>query len=158
MRFYQVTSAYSALHDNLVYVRLVYETSALSVVGVDQINIVVYQQCGQFYIDRNDFLATNTFSFGRNDWISLFAPVPDFTTYAAYNRVSQLFDGYYRAFWQGYAINDWKYFGSIHVISFGNATVVPVKDQNKTVVLNITANDIFPINNFNWTLTAKGSN
>jgi len=68
LRFYKVTAAYSALHKNGRYVRLVYqsENHFFTPNGEQQFNILVYI-CGDghFYIEREDFLATNTQSQGK---------------------------------------------------------------------------------------------
>jgi hypothetical protein len=81
LRFYKVVSAYSSLHMKGRFVRLVYQgIPEQNIDAGNQINIVVYiDECGKYYIDRNDFLATNLDSYGRNNWVSLFVETPDVT-------------------------------------------------------------------------------
>jgi hypothetical protein len=73
LRFYNVTAAYSSLHLTGRYVRLAYQGISEFVDAKNQVNVVVYiDDCGRYYIDRNDFSATNLNSVGRNNWISFF--------------------------------------------------------------------------------------
>ncbi len=81
MRFYKIVGAYSALHMNGRYVRLIYAGVKENNIDPDnQINIVIFiDSRGCFFFDRNDFHATNLNSYGRNNWVSLFITTPNVT-------------------------------------------------------------------------------
>lgn len=89
------------------YVRLVYESEENffgSRAGENQFNMVVYIVDGKFYIDRNDFHATHTYSFGTNDWLSLFVKVDDVNTHKDYHRIVKFFKTDHLEFWHAHRI------------------------------------------------------
>jgi hypothetical protein len=125
LRFYKVTAAYSALHKNGRYVRLVYESengffSSQTREGENQFNMIVYIVDGKFYIDRNDFHATNTYSFGKNDWLSLFVKVEDVNTHADYHRIVKYFMTEHLEFWHAHRIEELSFKDGLHVVKFRN--------------------------------------
>jgi hypothetical protein len=107
-----VVSAYSALHDNGIQVRLVYQQNSTG----NQFNIVVYVCNGQYTIDRNDFLATNLNSYGRNDWVSLFVTVSNFSAYSSFNRIVQYFQNITPQFWSAHQVSQISLNGNLNVI------------------------------------------
>lgn len=123
LRFYNVTAAYSALHKDGRYVRLVYESSDhfFSRNGENQFNMVIYI-CGdgKFYIDRNDFHAVSTNSFGKNDWIAFFVKVDDVNKHEDYHRIVKYFMTNHLEFWHAHRIEEISFKDGLHVVKFRN--------------------------------------
>ena len=152
LRFYTVTSAYSALHQKGRYVRLVYQGIAAYVDPKNQINIVIFiDDCGRYFLVRNDFLATNLYSFGRNNWVSLFIQTPDATKAEFYQEIVHFYKAIYPKFWSVNQIVDIKFKGDLHVVKFQNPTHLSV------ACLNVNGSRVQVLNNFNWILLSDNS-
>lgn len=136
--------------------RLVYESENhfFTPIGEQQFNIVVYICDGRYYIDREDFLATNTYSFGKNDWVSLFVKVPEISQYKLFNRIVKYFKTNHAQFWNEHKIEDIKFKDGLHVLKFRN----PTNDQTKDCVLNIDDKDIKILNHHDWDRVDEKSN
>ena len=132
--------------------RLVYQGLKEYVDPNNQINIVIFiDECGRYFIDRNDFLATNLNSYGRNDWVSLFIQTPNVTKAQFYQQIVKFFQGIYPKFWSANQLVDIKFKGNLHVIEFHNPT------HDSISVLNINNNGVQVLNNFNWILLSDNS-
>lgn len=152
LRFYTVVAAYSALHLKGRYVRLVYQGLKEYVDPNNQINIVIYiDECGQYFIDRNDFLATNLNSAGRNNWVSLFIQTPDVTKAKFYQDIVHFYQAIYPKFWDANMLVDIKFKDNLHVVKFKNPTHLSVG------VLNINNSSVQVLNHFNWILLGDSS-
>jgi hypothetical protein len=153
LRFYKVVSAYSALHKKGRFVRLVYQgIPEQNIDAGNQINIIAYiDPSGKYYIDRNDFLATNLDSFGRNNWVSLFVSTPDVTKAQYYMRIVNFFKSIYPKFWSANQLEDVQFKDGLHVIKFRNPTNLCYS------VLNIDEKDTKVLNKVNWTLLGSSS-
>ena len=146
LRFYNVVSAYSALHKRGRFVRLVYQGNADYVDGGNQINIVIFiDEKGCYYINRNDFLATHLNSYGRNDWVSLFVSTPDMTKAEYYQHIVKFYKEIYPKFWSTNQLVDIKFKDDLHVIKFKNPTNLDFYS-----VLAITDEGIKVRNKFYW--------
>jgi hypothetical protein len=105
-------------------VRLVYGGIAENNIDPgNQINIVSYiDECGNYFMDRNDFLATHLNSYGRNDWVSLFIQTPDVSKAKFYQQIVKFFNSIYPKFWGANQLVDIKFKDNLHVIQFKNPT------------------------------------
>lgn len=148
MRFYKVVSAYSSLHMKGRFVRLVYQgLPEHNIDAENQINIIVYiDECGKYYIERNDFLATSLGSYGRNNWVSLFVKTPDVTKAEYYQRIVKFYKAIYPKFWSDNQLVDIQFKDGLHVIKFKNPTNLCYS------VLNFKDTETQVLNRFNWTL------
>jgi hypothetical protein len=152
LRFYTVVSAYSALHLKGRYVRLVYKGLKEYVDPNNQINIVIFiDECGKYFIDRNDFLATHLNSYGRNDWVSLFIQTPEVSKAKFYQHIVKFFKGIYPKFWSANQLVDIKFKDNLHVVKFHNPT------HESVSVININDEKVQVLNNFNWILLSNNS-
>ena len=152
LRFYKVGAAYSALHLKGRYVRLVYNGLAGFVDPKNQINIVIFiDECGRYFIDRNDFLATNLDSYGRNNWVSLFISTPDVTKAQFYQQIVKFYNAIYPKFWSANQLVDIKFKGELHVVKFQNPTHLSVG------VITVNEAKVQILNNFNWILLESNS-
>lgn len=106
------------------FVRLVYQgIPEQNIDAGNQINIVAYiDECGKYYIERNDFLATNLGSYGRNNWVSLFVGTPDVTKAQYYQRIVKFYNAIYPKFWSANQLVDVQFKDGLHVIKFKNPT------------------------------------
>lgn len=148
-----MVSAYSALHKKGRFVRLVYQgIPEQNIDAGNQINIIAYiDEYGKYYIDRNDFLATNLHSFGRNNWVSLFVKTPDVTKAQYYQRIVRFFQSIYPKFWSANQLEDIQFRDGLHVIKFRNPTNLCYS------VLNIDEQNTKVMNKVNWTLLGDNS-
>lgn len=153
LRFYKVVSAYSALHKKGRFVRLVYQgIPEQNIDAGNQINIIAYiDPSGKYYIDRNDFLATNLDSFGRNNWVSLFVSTPDVTKAQYYMRIVNFFKSIYPKFWSANQLEDIQFRDGLHVIKFRNPTNLHYS------VLNIDDKNTRVLNKVSWALLGNNS-
>lgn len=151
MRFYKVTAAYSSLHKSGRYVRLVYESENgfFSTRGENQFNMIVYIVDGKFYVDRNDFHATNTYSFGKNDWLSLFVKVDDVNTHEDYHRIVKFFMTNHLEFWHAHRIEELSFKDGLHVVKFRNPSNA-VKVEDKIAVIDVHPKYVKLLNNHDW--------
>ena len=144
LRFYNVVSAYAALHKKGRFIRLVFQGKGRDEVNVDsgnQINIIAYlDERGCYFIDRNDFHATHLNSYGRNEWVSLFVDTPDMTKAKYYQRIVKFHKAIYPKFWFANQMVDIKFKDDLHVIKFKNPINekynVLLMDGKETKVLN----------------------
>jgi hypothetical protein len=152
LRFYTVVSAYSALHMKGRYVRLVYQGLKEYVDPNNQINIVIFiDECGKYFIDRNDFLATNLNSYGRNDWVSLFIQTPEVSKAKFYQHIVKFFQGIYPKFWSANQLVDIKFKDNLHVVKFRNPT------HESISIIDVNNERVQVLNNFNWILLSNNS-
>jgi hypothetical protein len=153
LRFYDVVSAYSALHKKGRFVRLVYQGLAEhNIDPQNQVNIICYiDPTGKYFIDRNDFLATSLGSYGRNNWVSLFVETPDATKAEYYQRIVKFFQSIYPKFWSANQLVDIRFKEGLHVVQFKNPTNLHYG------VLDIDHQHTKLLNKFNWTLLAEES-
>jgi len=107
---------------------------------------VYIDECGRYYIDRNDFLATNLDSYGRNNWVSLFVQTPDVTKAAYYQSIVKFFKSIYPKFWNANQLVDIKFKDNLHVIEFKNPT-----NLNSDCVLDVSDDHVTILNKFTWT-------
>lgn len=131
--------------------RLVYESENNffgSRAGENQFNIVVYMVDGKYYIDRNDFHATHTFSFGKNDWLSLFVKVEDVNTHEDYHRITKFFMTNHLEFWHAHRIEEINFKDGLHVVKFRNPSNA-VKADNIAVV-EVHENYVKLLNHHDW--------
>jgi hypothetical protein len=84
--------------------------------------VVVYKCDGQYYIDRNDFLATNLNSYGRTNWVSLFVPVNNFNAHSSFNRIVKYFKSIHPQFWTNNMVQTINLKDNLNVIFFKNPT------------------------------------
>jgi hypothetical protein len=153
LRFYNVTAAYSSLHLTGRYVRLVYQGMSEFVDAKNQVNVVVYiDDCGRYYIDRNDFSATNLNSVGRNNWISFFVSTPDMTKAEYYQSIVKFLKSIYPQTWSADQLVDIKFKNNLHVVEFKNPTNI-----NCVGVFDITNDHLVVLNKFNWTKISYNS-
>jgi hypothetical protein len=133
-------------------VRLVYQGIVTYVDPNNQINIVIFiDECGRYFIDRNDFLATNLNSYGRTNWVSLFIQTPDVTKAQFYQQIVHFYQAIYPKFWSANQLVDIKFKGNLHVVEFQNPTHLSVG------CLNVSNSDVQVLNNFNWILLSDNS-
>lgn len=152
LRFYKVVAAYSALHLKGRYVRLVYQGIAAYVDPLNQINIVIFiDECGRYFIDRNDFLATHLNSYGRTNWVSLFIHTPDVSKAKFYQQIVHFYQAIYPKFWSANQLVDIKFKGDLHVVQFHNPT------HESVSILNVNNEKVQVLNNFNWVLLSDNS-
>jgi hypothetical protein len=152
LRFYTVTAAYSALHQKGRYVRLVYQGIAAYVDPKNQINIVIFiDESGRYFLVRNDFLATHLYSFGRNNWVSLFIQTPEVTKAEFYQEIVHFYKAIYPKFWSANQLIDIKFKDQLHVVKFQNPTHLSVG------CLNVNGTRVQVLNNFNWILLSDNS-
>ncbi len=153
LRFYKVVSAYSALHMKGRFVRLVYQGIPENNIDAgNQINIVTYiDECGKYYIERNDFLATNLGSYGRNNWVSLFVKTPEVSKAAYYMRIVKFFQAIYPKFWDANQLVDVLFKDGLHVVKFKNPTNLCY------TVLNLDEQNTKVLSKVNWTLLSDNS-
>ncbi len=151
LRFYKVIAAYSALHNNGRYVRLVYqsENNFFTPNGENQFNMLVYiSKDGCFYIEREDFLATNTQSQGYAGWLAMFVDVKNFNERAAYKNIVKYFVNKNKSWWNIHNVEEVKVKDDVWVVKFRNP-----KNNNSEhhCVLNVKGEEVKVLNNFNWT-------
>lgn len=152
LRFYTVISAYSALHRNGRFVRLVYQGKKEFVDAGNQINIIIFlDPRGCHYIYRNDFLATHLNSYGRNNWVSLFVATPDATKAEHYQNIVKFYKEIYPKFWSSNQLVDIKFKDNLHVIKFYNPTYYCY------AVLDVSGDKIIVRNRFYWSLLSDNS-
>jgi hypothetical protein len=155
LRFYKVTAAYSALHKNGRYVRLVYqsENHFFTPNGENQFNMLVYLCDGKFYIEREDFLATNTESRGRVGWLALFVNIDKFDQNAAYKNIAKYFGSRWPVFWSEHKVEEVKVKDDVYVVKFYNPKIAVAK----ICAVNVTKDEVKVLNHFNWTLVDENS-
>lgn len=153
LRFYEVVSAYAALHKKGRFIRLVYQGIAENNIDPgQQINIVAYlDERGSYFIDRNDFHATHLNSYGRNEWVSLFVETPEITKAKYYQRIVKFHKDIYPKFWFANQLEDIKFKGDLHVVKFKNPTNL------KYMVLLINEKETKVLNKVNWTKLSEDS-
>jgi hypothetical protein len=152
LRFYAVVAAYSSLHKQGRFVRLVYNGISTYVDPKNQINIVIFiDQFGKYFIDRNDFLATNLDSYGRNNWVSLFIQTPEVSKAKFYQQIVKFYQNIYPKFWSANQLVDIRFRDNLHVIQFKNPTYQSVS------VINVNNEKVQVLNNFNWILLSNNS-
>lgn len=118
----------------------------------NQINIVTYiDECGKYFIDRNDFLATHLNSYGRNDWISLFITTPDVTKAQFYQHIVKFFKSIYPKFWSENQLVDIKFKDNLHIVEFKNPTNLG------NAVLNVDDSNTVLLSRVNWTRLSADS-
>lgn len=122
LRFYTVKAAYSILYKSGRRIRFSYESenSFFTPNGEQQFNILVYICDGKFYIDREDFKATNTESSPKNNWVSLFVPVVDVKTHESYGVISKYFTSNHWSFWNAHRIEEIRINNGLHIVRFRN--------------------------------------
>lgn len=156
LRFYKVTAAYSALHKNGRYVRLVYqsENNFFTPNGENQFNMIVYiSKEGCFYIEREDFLATNTQSQGYAGWLAMFVDVKNFDERAAYKNIVKYFVNKNKAWWNIHNVEEVKVKDDVWVVKFRN----PKSNEHKHCVLSVKNDEVQILNNFNWNVVDEKS-
>ena len=84
--------------------------------------VIYIDEKGCYFMDRNDFHATNLNSAGRNDWVSLFVSTPDMTKAQYYQRIVQFFQSIYPKYWSSNQLEDIKFKNGLHVVKFKNPT------------------------------------
>jgi hypothetical protein len=148
-----VQTAYAALHKKGRFIRLVFTgIQEQNIDAGNQINMVIYvDEKGQYYMDRNDFHATNTNSYGRNDWLSLFISTPNVTQAQFYQRIVKFHQDIYPKFWSANQLTDIKFKDGLHVVTFKNPTNLRYN------VLQITDNQTTLLNKINWTVLGAES-
>jgi hypothetical protein len=134
-------------------VRLVYSgIAANNIDPSNQINIVVFIDAnGCYYINTNDFLATSTLSYGRNNWVSLFVDTPNVTKAQYYTEIVHFFQSIYPKFWSANTLVDIKFKDNLHVIEFQNPTNI------YHAVLNVDDKNTQLLNKLNWTVLNDSS-
>jgi len=151
LRFYKVISAYSALHNNGRYVRLVYqsENNFFTPNGENQFNILVYiSKAGCFFIEREDFLATNTQSQGYAGWLAMFVDLDNFNEKAAYKNIVKYFVNKHKSWWNLHNVDEVKVKDDVYVVKFRNPKN---NDSENKCVLSVKNNEVKILNHFNWT-------
>lgn len=161
LRFYKVIAAYSALHKNGRYVRLVYQSvnNFFTPTGENQFNILVYIcDDGKFYIEREDFLATHTESQGKAGWLALFVNLDNFSEKQAYKNIVKYFVNLHKNFWDAHKVQEVQVKDDVYVVKFRNPkTGIPADQQEKRAVLNCSTAEVKPLNHFNWTRVDENS-
>lgn len=154
LRFYKVVAAYSVLHKGGRNVRLVYQGLKDFVDPGNQINIVIFiDECGRYFINRNDFYATNLGSFGRNNWVSLFVATPDVTKATYYQSIVKFYKSIYPKFWNSNQLVDIKFKGGLHIVKFYNPTNLFSGYQ----VLEVAGDHVVVLNKVAWELLEESS-
>jgi hypothetical protein len=122
LRFYEVKAAYSILYRSGRRIRLSYESenNFFTPNGEQQFNILVYVCDGKFYIDREDFKATNTASSPNNNWVSLFVKVQDVKSHESYGKISKFFISNHWSFWNAHRVEEIRINDNVHIIKFRN--------------------------------------
>jgi hypothetical protein len=155
-----VVAAYTALYKNGRYIRLVYESTNnyfnFTPGGENQFNILVYMVDGKFYMDLNDFHATNTDSFGRNNWVSLFEKYTNVNS-TDYNRIVKYFNSLNNVFWTGRKVEEVRFKDNLYVMKFRNPTNI-TKDDLSFAVIELNGSNVRLLNNYEWVLVDSKSN
>jgi hypothetical protein len=144
LRFYKVTAAYTAIFKTGRKIRIVYQGNPDFVDRLNQVNIVVFiDDCGRYYIDSNDFLATNLYSIGKN-WISLFVQAPDIKKVEFYPSIVKFLKSSYKG-WDEKNIVDIKFKDNLHVVEYKNTVSAPCVG-----VLEVSKDKVVVLNKYNW--------
>lgn len=145
LRFYKVTAAYTAIFKTGRKIRIVYQGNPDFVDKLNQVNIVVFiDDCNRYYIDSNDFLATNLYSAGRNSWVSLFVQAPDFKKVEFYPSIVKFLKNSYKN-WDEKNIVDIKFKDNLHVVEYKNPVSAPCIG-----VLEVSKDKVVVLNKYNW--------
>lgn len=119
---------------------------------------MVYICDGKYYVDREDFKATNTESSPKNNWVSLFVGVPDVKSHESYGTISRYFIANHWSFWNAHRIEEIRINNGIHIIRFRNPSPsVVLENQFRRCALRIVGTEVRILNHFDWVVVDESS-
>lgn len=113
---------------------------------------------GKFYIEREDFLATNTQSQGKAGWLAMFVNIDNFNERQAYKNIAKYFVNLRKSFWDAHKVEEVQVKDDIYVVKFRNPKAgIPADQEIKRAVFDCSGVEAKPLNHFEWTRVDENS-